>query len=65
MGERVGRVVLSIDTDEYAPDYSRKDWAELLKEGVLILFADIGLVHCLGQDEDLHLIARASGSSDG
>jgi hypothetical protein len=53
-----GVVVCSIDTDEYSPEFPREQWS-YLGTGVLIRFANAGLVHYTEQDEDFEFLGRA------
>ena len=48
----------SIDTDEYSPDFSREQWS-YLGTGVMIQFANYGLVHYTEPDEDLEFLGQA------
>ena len=52
-----GVVVFSIDTDEYSPEYPKKEWS-YLKKGVMINSEQIGLVHYEEPDEDMVLVER-------
>ncbi|MGU3494136.1 hypothetical protein ACLBXM_08840 [Xanthobacteraceae bacterium A53D] len=62
MGDRVrlgtldGTVVFSIDTDEFSPDYPAADWS-YLGEGVMIHTEKVGLIQCIGPDEDLAFVS--------
>lgn len=53
-----GAVVCAMDTDEYSPDFPKKDWS-YLKSGVMIKTDKAGLIHYVEADEDLRLIKRA------
>ncbi len=55
----LGKVVCSIDTDEYSNEYTFNDWS-YLKEGILIMSDSAGLVHKTSSDEDLKLIKHSS-----
>ena len=57
-GDSSGVVVCSIDTDEYSPDFSRKQWS-YLGTGVMIQFANFGLVHYTEPDEDFEFLGHA------
>ena len=47
---QLGRIVVSVDTKEYAEDFPPSDWAELT-EGVLVK-ADNGALISIGTNED-------------
>jgi hypothetical protein len=51
--------VCSIDTGEYSPEFPREQWS-YLGTGVMIQFANYGLVHYTEPDEDLEFLGRAS-----
>lgn len=53
----LGEVVCSIDTGEYSEDYTFNEWS-YLKEGILIMSDNAGLIHKVSSDEDLKLIKR-------
>jgi hypothetical protein len=57
-GDSSGVIVCSIDTDEYTADFSRELWS-YLGAGVIIQFANYGLVHYERADEDLEFLGRA------
>jgi hypothetical protein len=57
-GDSSGVVVCSIDTDEYSLDFSREQWS-YLGTGVMIQFANYGLVHYTEPDEDLEFLGQA------
>ncbi len=61
-----GRVVFSIDTDEYGPEYPKAEW-EYLGEGVMAKFADFGLILYGEAEPDLQFVRRMSDpeSKDG
>lgn len=52
-----GVVVCSIDTNEYAADFPKKEW-EYLKSGVVIKTDKAGLIHYIEPDEDFQLVER-------
>jgi len=56
--DRNGKVVASIDTDEYSPTCIREEWS-FLERGVLIDFPRWGILHYEEPEEDLELVARA------
>ena len=53
-----GRVVCSLDTDEFTAEYPREAWAHL-QRGVLILSEAAGLIHYQEPESGMALIARA------
>ena len=56
---RPGRVVFSIDTDQFSDAFPRDEWA-YLGQGVMIEVEGIGLVHLtVPTDPDLELIRRS------
>ena len=57
-GDSSGVVVCSIDTDKYSQDFSREQWS-YLGTGVMIQFANYGLVHYTEPDEDLEFLGQA------
>jgi hypothetical protein len=57
-GDSSGVVMCSIDTDEYSAEFSREQWS-YLGTGVMIQFANYGLVHYTEPDEDLEFLGRA------
>jgi hypothetical protein len=57
-GDSSGVVVCSIDTGEYSPDFSQEQWS-YLGTGVMIQFANYGLVHYTEPDEDLEFLGHA------
>jgi hypothetical protein len=61
LGGKRGRVVCSIDTDEYGtdPNHSKAQWA-YLGEGVMVEFADFGLIHYIEPEEDLRFVRRGT-----
>jgi hypothetical protein len=61
LGGKPGRIVCSIDADEYGPepDHSEAQWGYLGK-GVMAEFADFGLIHYIDPDEDLRLARRGT-----
>ncbi|MBP0581646.1 MULTISPECIES: hypothetical protein [Labrys] len=65
LGDRVrihetqGVVVLSIDTNEFTPEFKREDWSGFLEHGVMIRFEKWGLIHYIESDEDLEFVSRA------
>ena len=68
LGDRVklgdddgGRVVCSIDTDEYSDECPESEWS-YLKQGVVISFPRFGLIHYVETEEVLQLIERAGGA---
>lgn len=54
----LGKVVCSIDTNEYTKEYAFDEWS-YLKEGILIMSDGAGLVHIKNSDEHLKLINRS------
>ena len=56
-GDSSGVVVCSIDTDEYTPDFPREQW-RYLGTGVMIQFANYGLVHYTNPEEDIEFLGR-------
>jgi hypothetical protein len=56
-----GHVVFSIDTDEYAPEYPKAEWAYLGK-GVMAEFVDFGLIYYPESEPDLQLVRRTNAS---
>jgi hypothetical protein len=64
LGGETGLVVVSLDTDEYAPDRPKVDWS-YLKRGVLIDFPKFGLIYYEEAEPDLRLIERAGAASRG
>lgn len=58
-GDSTGVVVCSIDSDEYTPEFPREQWS-YLGNGVMIRFANYGLVHYTDPDEDLDFVGRAT-----
>lgn len=52
-----GVVVCSMDTDQYSPEFSKKDWS-YLRTGVMVKTDKAGLIHYVEADEDLQLIKR-------
>ena len=66
MGDKVkygedegGIVVSSMDTDEYSEEHPKEQWG-YLKEGVMIEFPTMGLIHFVEPVHDLELISRAT-----
>jgi hypothetical protein len=57
--DSTGVVVCAIDTDEYTPEFPREQWS-YLGTGVMIRFANYGLVHYTELDEDLEFLGRAT-----
>lgn len=62
LGDRVsigggmnGIVVVSIDTDEFSPEFPKADW-EHLGRGVMVETEQVGLVHLANTDEDVEVI---------
>ncbi len=53
---RHGTVVCSLDTNEYAPQFSCTEW-KYLKKGIIIKSEDGDIFHYTEPDEDLELIA--------
>jgi hypothetical protein len=64
LGQASGVAVVSIDTDEYAPEQPKSQWA-YLKRGVMVDFPQYGLVHYEEAEPDLRLIGRAQASAVG
>jgi hypothetical protein len=58
-GDSTGVVVCSMDTGEYTTEFSREDWG-YLGGGVMIRFANYGLVHYKEADEDLEFLGPGS-----
>lgn len=52
-----GKVVCSIETNQFTDTYSKNDWG-YLKDGVLIASPQVGLIHYLEPDASLELIER-------
>ncbi len=64
LGDRVaigrgldGVVVLSIDTDEFSPEFPKADW-EYLGRGIVVQTKQCGLIHLDKSDEDTEIIDR-------
>lgn len=57
LGSEPGRVVASIDTDEYDSPESKMQWS-YLSRGVLIAFKTLGLIHYEAAEPDLSLVRR-------
>lgn len=53
-----GVVVCSLDTNEFSQKYPRWEWLEL-KRGILVEFANLGLVHYVEPEESLVLVSRS------
>lgn len=64
LGDRVrindvaGVVVVSVDSNEYAPAFPRDDWQDTLGCGLLVDFETWGLMQCIEPDEDLEFVSR-------
>jgi hypothetical protein len=58
MGDDDGIVVCDIGAQKFSPSYPKSDWA-YLKEGVVIVFPQYGVVHLKEAESDLELIARS------
>ena len=58
---KTGVVVLSVDTDEYSEEFTKRNWG-YLKQGILVKFEDYGLIHYLEADPDMKLAAQADES---
>lgn len=58
LSEEIGRVVCSIDTNEYGVEHSHAQWG-YLKEGVMIKFPRFGLIHYVEPEAGLELVKRA------
>jgi hypothetical protein len=56
-GDFTGLVVCSIDTDEYTREFPREQWS-YLGGGVMIQFANYGLVHYTEPAKTSHWIIR-------
>ncbi len=54
-GKSIGVVVASLDTHDYSPDYGSAEWSEL-KKGILVKYAELGLVHHEEPEEELELL---------
>jgi hypothetical protein len=48
-----------LTSNEYSPEFSREQWS-YLSTGVMIQFANHGLVHYTEPDEDLEFLGRAA-----
>lgn len=57
LGGDVGRVVCSIDDNEYGPDHDYAHWG-YLGHGVMIEFPRFGLIHYVEPKPDLVFISR-------
>lgn len=58
LGDDIGIVVCSMDTDEYTDEHSEAAWG-YLKKGVMISFPKYGLIHYEEPEDDLKLVSRA------
>jgi hypothetical protein len=56
-----GIVLFIVDTGEYAPGYSAKEW-DYLEHGFMVEEEGAGLVFYTKTDEDYRLIARKDGA---
>lgn len=65
LGDQEGAVLFSIDTGEFPSDYRREEWADFLKEGIMIKFPAYGLIHYTEPDEDLEFVGRATEPRSG
>jgi hypothetical protein len=61
LSRKPGRVVFSIDTNEYGAEFPKADW-EYLGKGVMAKFADFGLIYYSESEPDLQLVRRMSES---
>jgi hypothetical protein len=68
LGDRVqlwegseGRIVCSLDTDEFGEAFPRERWAHL-RSGVLVHAETAGLLHYKYPDESLKLLARGDAA---
>jgi len=52
-----GVVACSIDTDEYSDEYPRENFS-YLKEGIMVLSENAGLIHYVRPEADMRLIDR-------
>jgi hypothetical protein len=66
LGDRVtigggigGVIVFSIDTDEFSPEFSKRDWA-YLGRGIGIQTDSQGLFHYEDSDDDLEIVDPVS-----
>lgn len=57
--ECYGKVVCSIDDNEYSEEYPEAEWS-YLKTGVLVYTEEMGIVHYPDSDENLLFIKRKS-----
>jgi hypothetical protein len=57
LGKHSGCVVCSIDTNEYSEEHSFDQWG-YLKEGVMIEFPELGLIHYVDPEPNLRLLGR-------
>ena len=58
LGPDDGMVVFSIDSDEYAAEFPKAEWA-YLERGIMVNFPTLGLVHIEEYDPALSLLTRA------
>lgn len=53
----LGEVVCSVDTGEFSKDYPRREWGGL-KQGILVAFDNLGLIHYTRPEKTLQLVSR-------
>lgn len=70
LGDRVrlwkgveGKVVCSIDTNEFPKEYPQTEWG-YLRRGVLIRSSEAGLIHYLEPESSMELIERRQNYDD-
>jgi hypothetical protein len=63
-GEERGKVVCSIDTNEYSEDYPASEWS-YLEKGILVNCAKAGLIHYLEPEKQMALIERGAEKTSG
>ena len=56
-GDDYGLTVVSIDTNEYSPEFPEQEW-NYLKKGILIKSEKVGLVHYDEYSDDIELLKR-------
>lgn len=52
-----GKVVASIDSGDYTPEFSERDWS-YLKRGVLVRSDQAGLIHYIEPETTMRLLKR-------
>ena len=56
---RPGRVVFSIDANQFSDAYPKADW-DYLESGIMVEIEGLGLIHLTGgTDPDLQLVGRS------